>query len=44
MRALFGSPKLLSVADGSLVAHSELVTAFGATAGKHGAAVLRFHA
>jgi len=44
MRALFGSLKLLCVADGSLVAHGELVTAFGAPPGQHGTAVLRFHA
>ena len=44
MRALLGSPNLLRVANGSLVADGELVTAFGAPARKHGTAVLRFHA
>src|SRR5581483_2172842 len=44
IRALFGNRKLFGVTDGSLVTHGELVTALGAAPGKHGAAVLRFHA
>ncbi len=44
MRAAFGKLRLLGVPDGSLVAHSQLVAAFGAAAGQHRAPVFTLHA